>query len=64
MEIMTKIGQGKAIHAAEYDIETGSIHLYCDALKYKNYHAAITDFTPPRADLVTCKRCKKVYFFS
>jgi hypothetical protein len=63
MEIMTTIGQGKAVHAADYEPETGKIYLYCSSLKYKNYHADVTDFSPPRADLVTCKRCKKVYPF-
>lgn len=63
MEIMTRIGQGKVVHAAEYDIETGSIHLFCDSLQYKNYHAAVTDYTPPDPERVTCKKCKKKYDF-
>lgn len=59
IKITTKIGSGKAIHAALLDPSTESINLYCDSLKYKSYYMAMYDIIPPTKENVTCKKCLK-----
>lgn len=59
MKIITRIGRGTVIHAAEYDPHTGKIDLYCDSLKYPDYFAAIGNAAPPSTKNVSCKKCLK-----
>lgn len=59
IKVFTQIGRGRVTHAAQYDPHTGSIHVYCGALRYPYYFAAINHATPPDETNVTCKACLK-----
>lgn len=61
MRIRTRIGTGKAVHAAEYNENTGEIKVLCGQLKYKTYYAAVQDPQPPTLENITCSRCKKKF---
>jgi hypothetical protein len=57
MNIVTRIGGGKAQHAASYDSFTGKIDLLCNSLKFTTYYAHIAETSPPTTENVTCKKC-------
>lgn len=59
MNIVTKVGGGRITHAASYERESGRIVLMCGSLKYRDYHAVISDYTPPTTSNVTCKLCSR-----
>ena len=57
MQTITRIGNGKVLHSAEYLPNTQTITLKCNSLTYINYLPYIIDQITPTKDNVTCKKC-------